>query len=173
MRDEAVLDLVVNSNLSMSLVPSTHFRQFCRTLDPRYTTPSRRKFGKLFEARYRSLKADVRQSLAAATSVSLAMDIWTKKGYTSSYLGVTACFFDKAMCAPRHVMLNLFTIAHPHTGDMISIKVDACLKEWKIHRNKVLVIITDNGSNMCKAVNELEDCSRSRGRGSSRTGGGG
>jgi hypothetical protein len=54
-------------------------------------------------------------------------------------------------------MLNLFTIDHPHTGQMISQKVTECLKNWGIEHKKILIIITDNGSNMRRAVDILND----------------
>jgi hypothetical protein len=59
-----------------------------------------------------------------------------KKGYSSSYLAVTACFFDQKSHKPRHAMLNLFQIDHPHTGNMISEKLTECLKNWGIEHKK-------------------------------------
>jgi hypothetical protein len=53
--------------------------------------------------------------------------------------------------------LNLYTICHPHTGVIISQKFDECLAEWNIEPRKVILIITDNGSNMIRTVNVLNE----------------
>lgn len=42
-------------------------------------------------------------------------------------------------------------MTHPHTALSIAACVDECLEEWAIPKEKVLTIITDNGSNMFSA----------------------
>lgn len=97
------------------------------------------------------------ETLQSARRVTIGMDIWTKKGYSSSYLCITACFFDPRSHKSVHALLNLYTIDHPHTGEMISNKFAGCLTEWNIEPKRVFLIITDNGSNMTKAVKVLNE----------------
>ena len=156
-RDQAVLDLVVQCGLPVNTIGSHAFKKLCFTLDPKYEPPSNRKMDKLFNTSYAEVTRNLRESLQLSRMVSLGMDIWTKKGYSSSYLAVTACFFDQKSHKPRHAMLNLFQIDHPHTGKMISEKVTECLKNWGIEHKKVLIVITDNGSNMRRAVDILNE----------------
>ena len=53
---------------------------------------------------------------------------------------------------PIQILLNLHEIAHPHTGDMLAEKFLHTLATWGIVASKVLAVITDNGSNMVKAI---------------------
>ena len=99
----------------------------------------------------------VKAALAAARFVTIGMDIWKKKGYTSSYLGISASFYNQVLKRAMHVILNLHTVQHPHTGEMIAECLQQTLDEWKIEKRRILMIITDNGSNMIKGVKQLVD----------------
>lgn len=70
---------------------------------------------------------------------------------TASFLAISACFYFPTENKARHVLLSLLQIAHPHTGGSIKACVDSCLSEWKIPTQKVLTVISDNGSNMVAA----------------------
>ena len=80
-----------------------------------------------------------------------------QKGVSVSYLRISAAFFDTAKQVPVHVMLNRHLISHPHTGDVIGPKVLQSFCEWGISPRNILMIVTDNGSNMLKAVRNLHD----------------
>jgi hypothetical protein len=58
---------------------------------------------------------------------TIGMDCWSKKGLTASFLGISACFFNRSAKVSQHVFLNLFRIAHPHTGKMIADKLRSSL----------------------------------------------
>jgi len=135
-RDQAVLNFVVQCGLPVNTNGSDGFKHLCITLDPKYNPPSNQKLDTLFQTRYVEASTKLHESLKLSRMVSLGMDIWTKKGYTSKYLAVTASFFDNKNHKPCHAMLNLFTIDHPHTGQMISEKVKECLKNWGIDQKK-------------------------------------
>jgi hypothetical protein len=156
-RDGSLVDLIIHAGIPVNVTQTHCFKAFCQTLDNKYVPPSKKKINKLFDRRYQMVHADIKESIKGARKISMGMDIWTKKGYTSSYLAITACYFDPKTHNSRHVLLNLHTIAHPHTGDMISDKFNKCLQEWEIHRTQVFLIITDNGSNMSKAVKVLNE----------------
>jgi len=97
----------------------------------------------------------VTTELAGARRISIGMDVWSKKGLTASFLGVSCAFYSPLQRKPLHVLLNLHTIAHPHTGDMLAEKLASSLKQWKVDGSKVMMVVTDNGSNMVKAVNSV------------------
>lgn len=99
-----------------------------------------------------SVKGKLLSYLSNARRVALCLDIWSKKGLTASFLGVSVCMFNSASKECEHFMLNLHVIQHPHTGDMIASKIMETLKEWNIQPSKVLIVITDNGTNMVKAL---------------------
>jgi len=119
-RDDALVSMVIGCGLPMTTVEKPTFRDFCTSLDPRYKVPSRGKLNQLFDHKYMHLKKQVIEALKYARRITVGMDIWTKKGYTSSYLCITASFFHLKSHRAVHELLNLFTINHPHTGDKIS-----------------------------------------------------
>jgi hypothetical protein len=97
----------------------------------------------------------VHETLQLPRLLSLGLDIWSNKGLSASFLGISAGFFHPTTRTPVHLFLNLFLIPHPHTGIMRAEKLRECLNEWNIDESRVLMFITDNGSNMIKAIKDL------------------
>lgn len=83
--------------------------------------------------------------------VSVCTDIWTKRGMTSSYLGITAHFFSKFDHRKHIVALAVRKLCHPHTAENIRQILEEVLEEWEIPITKLM---TDYGSNMVKAFKE-------------------
>ena len=81
------------TNLPIRLVENDKLRGLIAVLDPRYEVPSRTLANKHLDALMEELKGSIQQHLLAAQRISLCADIWSKKGLTSSYLGITAHFF--------------------------------------------------------------------------------
>jgi len=63
---------------------------------------------------------------------------------------------DPVTNQPQHVLLNLHLIPHPHTGLMLDDKITSSLTQWEIDESKFLMAVTDNGSNMIKAINSIQ-----------------
>jgi hypothetical protein len=61
--------------------------------------------------------------------VTICLDGWTAKGMASSYLGISASFFDTKSATPKHVTLNIFNLPHPHTGEAILTVLTNCLEQ--------------------------------------------
>ncbi|XP_041823592.1 zinc finger BED domain-containing protein 4-like [Melanotaenia boesemani] len=120
-------------------------------IDKRLTVPKKTKMTNLIDDMYLSGKVKFKQRLAMARKVTIGLDIWTKKGLTASFLAISACYFNTDDNKPEHILLNLKQLTHPHTAQVISGLVDESLQEWGIHKDKILTIITDNGSNMVAA----------------------
>lgn len=90
--------------------------------------------------------------LGSTRKVTICLDGWSKKGLSSSFLGISACFFNTETHKPVHAFLNLSEIYHPHTGQMLANCLENSLKAWGIPDEKVLLVVSDNGSNMIKAI---------------------
>ena len=80
--------------------------------------------------------------------------MWTKKGLTTSYLGVTIHFISKDGILERAV-LDLILFPSPHTGEAIANFVNQVLLEWNISKS-ISVAVTDNGSSMIKAFKDAQ-----------------
>ena len=133
------------------------FREFLHEMDPRYIVPGRTAITTELSKAVLKLKRNISKELKSARKINLCCDIWSKKGMTESYLGVTAHFFAnhqrcKATLAVRH-------FESPHTGDRILNIVKVVLNDWDISCSQVGKIVTDNGSNMLKAFKETINCS--------------
>ena len=121
-------------------------------MDPKYPIPSTASLGKAIDMLYLEMKAKIESCLLNTKSISLCTDVWTKKGMTSSYLGVTAHFFSSgdmqsATIAVKHMQGSI-------TGFAIRSAIDEILSDWDIPINKVKAVVTDNGSNMVRAFKE-------------------
>lgn len=103
------------------------------------------------------MSSKLRALLDAARKVTVCLDGWTKKGLTGSFLGISACFFDTQGSKAVHALLNVAELQHPHTGEAIASSLEECLTGWGISAEKVILVITDNGANMIKAVRLLRE----------------
>lgn len=120
-------------------------------IDKKLTVPKKTKISNLVDTLYLTEKQKYKQRLAMARKITIGLDIWTKKGLTASFLAVSACYFNSQENKAEHILLNLKQMAHPHTAHSILNLVDESTEEWGIPKEKILTIITDNGSNMVAA----------------------
>ena len=142
-------------NVPNSLVENEEFRSFVQVLDPRYHVPGRARICKEIDQVLLGLKAKIQEFIADAQKITLCADIWTKKGMTSSYLGITGHFFCRLDQRKHIVTLAVRNLPHPHNAEHIRSTVDTVLGEWNIPLMKVMAVVTDNGSNMVKAFREM------------------
>lgn len=145
---------VGSTNVPNSIVESAEFRSLLEELDPRYLVPGRTLISKEIDKVLFDLKLKIQGYLSNAQKVNLCADIWTKKGMSSSYLGVTAHFFSQRDHRRHRVTLAVKRMSHPHNAESIRELIDEVLKEWSIPLSQVGAVITDNGSNMVKAFQQ-------------------
>lgn len=102
-------------------------------------------------------KLHLKQIIGECRRVTICLDGWSKKGLTSAFLGISACFYDLSANTVRHVTLDLMQISHPHTGEQLAEALNTCLSNWSISADKILLVVTDNGANIVKAIRLLRD----------------
>lgn len=107
--------------------------------------------------RYEADKAALKVILQQVRTTSICVDCWTKKGLTSSYLGISARFFDPDKYEVCHAILDVIQVEHPHTGKVLAEIITRTLSKWGLGKEKVLIVISDNGSNMTKAVKLMQE----------------
>ncbi len=96
----------------------------------------------------------LRQNLQEqAISLSLTCDLWTVCNRTG-YLGITGSYVDNNFVM-NEVTLTVTYVRYPHTANHIREVLEYIINEWNLN-GKVLSITTDNGSNIKKAVNDME-----------------
>ena len=182
---DAVAKYVMTENVPISQVESPGFRTLMVKCDPKYPEFSRYLVQKAADQLSAALRLRTQQLIDGAHAICLTAgrklkttvycsffintgitnnqtyafpDIWSKRGLSESFLGITAHFFDPVNCRIRNIVLACRRFSIPHTGEAVYNLVKEIASEWKIPRGKVLVVVTDNGSNMVKALKfYLED----------------
>ena len=139
-------------NVPNSLVENEEFRSLVQVLDPRYIMPGRARICREIDHVLSDLKGKIQEFVSYAQKIT---DIWTKKGMTSSYLGITGHFFCRHDQRKHVVTLAVRILPHPHNAEHIRFTVDEVLVEWNIPLAKVMAVVTDNGSNMVKAFRQM------------------
>ena len=140
------------SNVATSLVDNLEFRELLLELDKQYNPPGRKGLSKEIEGIAYELKAKINSVLQSASRINLCADIWTKKGMTASFLGITAHCFSQADHKRHSVTLAVEPFPSPHTAIRIAQTFNNVLHQWNIPKTKVFRILTDNGSNMVAFV---------------------
>lgn len=108
-------------------------------------------------ARYEAADSKLKELVGRARQITVCLDEWTKKGLSLSFLGVSACFYDPTDSVPRHIVMRIKQIEHPHTSERLKEVVMETLTEWNIDRSKVVMLVTDNGANVVKAMRLMRE----------------
>ena len=143
------------TNVPNSIVENEAFKSFVKSLDSRYPVPGRALISKELDKVVITLKQNMQALMSQARKVALCADIWSKRGLTSSYLGVTAHFFSRKDHRKHVVTLCVKRMPSPHTAVHVREKVEEVLRDWEFSADKVSLIITDSGSNMVAAFRNL------------------
>ena len=145
---------VAVGNVPNSIVECDEFRDLIKELDERYSVPGRTAIASEMDKLFIDLKTNMRAVLSDARKVAITTDIWSKKGLTASYLGLTAHFFLKKDHHRHCLTLAVRRFPSPHTADKVEQMVCEILEEWGISHQQMSVILTDNGSNLVAAFQE-------------------
>ena len=148
---------VGSCNVANRIVENLEFKDLLSTLDTRYQMPGRSSIHKELDKIMIELKAKICAYIQSASAVSICCDVWSKKGLTSSYLGIMAHFFSRNDHRRHVVTLAVRRLHTSHTAANIRKLVDEILEEWDIAPDKVSAVITDNGSNMVAAFKATLD----------------
>nr|XP_054594295.1 uncharacterized protein LOC129161839 [Nothobranchius furzeri] len=151
MKEEAIATWIGCTGLPVTTVEDEDFILMMESLDKKFPVPKKTKISNLIEKHYENKKATFKKRLSSARKVCIGTDLWTKKGLTASFLGISCCFFCVEQQKPEHLLLALEQLDHPHTAQSFKACVEKCMQEWGILNEKVLTLITDNGSNMVAA----------------------
>ena len=87
-----------------------------QALDARYRIPGRTRLQSLTDDMLITMKVRIQGAMSNARKINFCADIWSKKGLTSSYLGLTAHFYCPDTSCIQHATLAVRELPHPHTG---------------------------------------------------------
>jgi hypothetical protein len=149
-----VNNVIVNCGLPVSIVDNNYFRAFLADLDPKFAVPCHQTVSSsilpaLLKARQEKLQA----LLDSCEYLSLTADIWSDRR-SHSFLGITVHAFVKGHVVSQ--LLSFKSFHGSHTGQKIADALEAVITENRL-QHKVQYVITDNTSNMIKAMTVLFD----------------
>ncbi len=147
-------NLLVRCGLPLSIVDNTGFRKFLSDMDPKFLVPCRQTvtysvLPTMKEAKQKKLRG----LLDTCHHLAITADIWTDRR-SHAFLGVTVHMFRAGK--PQSQLLAFQAFGGSHTGQLIADALTSIIAEFKI-RNKLRWIVTDNASNMKKAMSVLLD----------------
>ncbi|XP_063538120.1 E3 SUMO-protein ligase ZBED1 [Cydia strobilella] len=148
--DEALLDLIVIDMQPLQIVENEGFIAYTKKLNPDYILPSRKKLTKMLEDRYNLCSVEVKAKLEGVKDIALTTDIWSSDGQ-NAFISTTAHFVKDASL--HSLVISTTELSEQHTAINIANALRAIMTEWQIY-DKVVTIVTDNASNMKKAVQD-------------------
>ncbi len=148
--DDKVLKFIINSSQPFTLVRNDSFQDLVRTLQPEKTVMTYRALKSKMKVKFAAMLSRVKSELEDANHVCVTADIWSDA--RRSFLGMTAhTLTAKDGCVERKsYALACKRIKGTHSYDVIAQALMDILESYNI-QFKVAGIITDNGSNFCKA----------------------
>jgi len=150
---QSLVDWFIADSIPLKVVQSEKFWKFVHDLDPAFIVPDVKLVKQIIHRAYNHILPLVIQYIKDhAISVNLTTDLWTAQN-RQGYIGVTCCFIDGKFQL-HELVLTVTYVRYPHTAEHISDTLLEILDQWLL-REKVNVIVTDNGSNMKKAIEEM------------------
>ncbi|GES94450.1 zinc finger BED domain-containing protein 4-like [Rhizophagus clarus] len=153
-----VADWIVTDGLPFNTVRGKGFKRMINNINPAFIPPCyatlKRDIGCGYKTAVELMKSYVEETCIYA---SITTDLWTSRAKTG-YIGITCHWLTQEMklC---DILVCVEKISHPHTGTHIRETIQEKLKVLGLEK-KVNVAVTDNGSNMVKAINEWDGVSR-------------
>ncbi|KAJ4449350.1 hypothetical protein ANN_00748 [Periplaneta americana] len=146
---ETIMKFIVEDNLPFSIVEGSGFKNLMKVIIPHYEVPSRRTIKELIDKNYEAYVSKFRTEVASLDHVALMTDIRTDI-QMKSFLGVTLHF-------PKEQELNsanigVHELSESHTAEYVGTKLIKVLDEFRVPKEKIVAVVTDNGANMVKAV---------------------
>lgn len=149
-----LVDWIIDDIQPISIVTSPKFRQLMFQLDPTFILPCSQTVKAIIHTAFTFSFSKLQQIIEIqAKSVSLTLDLWTAKN-RQGYLGITCSFLDNTFNL-REFTLDIAYVRYPHTFKHILETLEHVLEEWKI-RDLVFTVTTDSGSNIKKAIQDME-----------------
>ncbi|CAB5208593.1 unnamed protein product [Rhizophagus irregularis] len=153
-----VADWIVTDGLPFNTVREKSFKRMINNINPAFIPPCyatlKRDIGCEYKTAVELMKSYIEETCIYA---SITTDLWTSRAKTG-YIGITYHWLTQEMklC---DILVCVEKISYSHTRTHIRETIQEKLKVLGLEK-KVNVAVTDNGSNMVKAINEWDDVSR-------------
>ncbi|KAI9551045.1 putative zinc finger BED domain-containing protein 4-like [Daphnia sinensis] len=143
------------TTISQNAIQSLEFKRYIEECDPNAAAciPSRPTLTSWVIHFSSELMQRVSENLRAAEKFNVCIDIWSQRGLSHSYLGVTVHYFNKQSKKYDSVALACHSLEQPHTGKAIKYALDDCLEKYGFRdSSNVFRYVTDKGANVISAL---------------------
>lgn len=152
--DNALAYFIATNMMPYSLVEKEGFKLFVNALNPSYKLSGRKT---LTESRIPSMYNDTRSIIGniikSASFFIFTTDCWTSSS-NQPFIGLT-CHFLNANFKLCSACLGCIELSEDHTGENIADVILVLFLEYEIPDLKICSVVTDYGSNIIKAVRNL------------------
>jgi len=148
-----VIGFVIGTVQPLSIVEDSDFINMINKFDKRYKIPCTKTLKNQISKTYEAGKDTLKNQFMQVQHISLTLDAWSSPAHLP-YLGVTAHWLTSKF-EPCEVLLSIAELPYPHGATEIQEHLLDLFDKWEID-SKINVIVTDNGSNVKKACNEME-----------------
>lgn len=134
------------------------FKRMMKKVNPQFRPPCYQTFKQDLGSGYQIAKELMKDMLnTTCDKASITTDLWTSCAQ-NGYIGITLHYLTNQM-ELKDILLCVELIKYPHTGNHIRETIIKKLQEFDLI-DKITIAITDNGSNMIKAIQEWEGIER-------------
>lgn len=147
------LNFVTSANLPFSIVENKEFIKFTSYIsNDKADLPSRKTLMKDLVAQSNAIKRELKKVIDENDYVCTTADVLTKMG--KSFFGTTIHYFDENL-DKQSFMLGFRRLRGRHTYDKLTDAILAIHREFNLKRSQITHIVTDGGSNFCKAFRKF------------------
>jgi hypothetical protein len=145
-----LLRLVSMTSINVSIVEIKEFRELIWFLDKRIPIPSAIELKNDINNYSLNLKQEICDKIQNSDTISLVADIIHFRQISKFFIRVTAYLFDNNDKSKCVLTLGLRPFPKPHKAEQIIERIQLFIQEYGISYEKIIRIITDNGSDLCQ-----------------------
>lgn len=145
--------MICKDNLPLNTSEKDGFKFFIKCVEPLYKVPSKKTITRLIDEKYHFLSNIIKKEILEVKALTITTDIWTETMNTNSFLGLT-CHYIRD-CKLKSITVGVTELTEPHKAEYLGTTLKNICDVWNISLHKVIAVVTDNGSNIVKAVSDV------------------
>ncbi|CAB4415605.1 unnamed protein product [Rhizophagus irregularis] len=147
-----VIGFVIGTVQPLNVVEDPDFIKMINGFDKRYKVPCTKTIKNRISKTFEIGKVTLKNQLVQVKHISLPLNAWNSPVHLP-YLDVTAHWITSDF-EPNEVLLSMEELPYPYGATEIQEHLIDLFYEWEIE-SKIIALVTDNGSNVKKACNEI------------------
>lgn len=152
---DAILYFICTHYRSYDIIQCEKFKHLMKKLDPHYKIPNENIIQKGLDEKYDMEIKIFKKILNETLHVTISIDSWSEVGSFESFLRVTVHFVANGIRKLKSRNIEMIKLSEQHTADCIAFVLSKILQNWCIDIDKVTAVVTNDESNIVKAVKKI------------------